>query len=322
VKASGLEQKIVPDQPWLQWAHERDTTDGFRPVEPPRPCPPVDARPRSLSVTRIERWIANPYEIFARNILKLEPMQQLGAEPDAAMRGQIVHRALHDFSRAYPNALPGDIEAELTRIADSLFAKLDGSPLVKAFWRPQLRRFARWFAATEPARRSGIARILTEVKGALDLGTGFTLTARADRIDVAEDGTVVIYDYKTGKPPAPKQVEKLFAPQLPLEGVIAQGGGFDGIEKAAVNGLVYIHVSGRNDGGEQRPAADREAADLANEALAKLRELIARYADPAMPYEVKRRRGPGFTRAYDYDDYEHLARVKEWLTQEAEEEFR
>ncbi|MGZ8415943.1 MAG: double-strand break repair protein AddB [Methyloceanibacter sp.] len=322
VKASGLEQKIVPDQPWLQWAHERDTTDGFRPVEPPRPCPPVDARPRSLSVTRIERWIANPYEIFARNILKLEPMQQLGAEPDAAMRGQIVHRALHDFSRAYPNALPGDIEAELTRIADSLFAKLDGSPLVKAFWRPQLRRFARWFAATEPARRSSIARILTEVKGALDLGTGFTLTAQADRIDVAEDGTVVIYDYKTRKPPVPKQVEKLFAPQLPLEGVIAQGGGFDGIEKAAVNGLVYIHVSGRNDGGEQRPAADREPADLANEALAKLRELIARYADPAMPYEVKRRRGPGFTRAYDYDDYEHLARVKEWLTQEAEEEFR
>jgi hypothetical protein len=40
-----------------------------------------------------------------------------------------------------------------------------------------------------------------------------------------------------------------------------------------------------------------------------------------MPYEVKRRRGP-FARAYDYDEYEHLARVKEWLTQEAEEEFR
>ena len=53
----------------------------------------------------------------------------------------------------------------------------------------------------------------------------------------------------------------------------------------------------------------------------RLRDLIARYADPAMPYEVKRRRGP-FARAYDYDEYEHLARVKEWLTQEAEEEFR
>jgi len=40
-----------------------------------------------------------------------------------------------------------------------------------------------------------------------------------------------------------------------------------------------------------------------------------------MPYEVKRRSAQAFRRLYDYDDYEHLARVKEWLTQEAEEEF-
>jgi hypothetical protein len=36
---------------------------------------------------------------------------------------------------------------------------------------------------------------------------------------------------------------------------------------------------------------------------------------------VKRRPGPGFTKAYEYDDYEHLARVKEWLTEDAEEDF-
>lgn len=322
VKASGLEQEIVPNQPWLQWARERDKTQGFKPVEPPRPCPPVAARPRRLSVTRIERWIANPYEIFARNILKLEPMRELGTEPDAATRGQIVHRALNDFSRAHPEALPSDIESELTRIADALFARLDGSPLVKAFWRPQLRRFARWFAATEPARRNGVARVLTEVGGALDLGTDFTLTARADRIDVAEDGSVAIYDYKTGKPPVQKHVEEFYAPQLSLEAAIAEGGGFEGLDKASVGRLAYIHVSGRNDGGEERAAGKKTPPSrLAEGALTKLRGLIARYADPTMPYEVKRRRGP-FAGAYDYDEYEHLARVKEWLTQEAEEDFR
>ena len=144
-------------------------------------------------------------------------MQELGKEPDAAMRGTIVHRALHDFSRAFPDVLPADVEAELTRIANAYFAKLDGSPSVKAFWRPQLRRFARWFAATEPGRRAGIARILTEVKGALPVGTGFTLTARADRIDLTEGGSVVIYDYKTGTLPGQSHVEKLYSPQLPLE---------------------------------------------------------------------------------------------------------
>ena len=50
--------------------------------------------------------------------------------------------------------------------------------------------------------------------------------------------------------------------------------------------------------------------------------LIARYNDPGMAYEVKRRRGQAFVNVYRYDEYEQLSRIKEWLTQEAEEDFR
>jgi ATP-dependent helicase/nuclease subunit B len=323
IKAAELEGKIEPEQPWAQWARQRDQAPPFDPVKPPEPRPPVEARPNRLSVTRIERWIANPYEIYARHVLKLEKMKELGVEPDAATRGQIFHLVLHEFTRAFPDNLPDDIVGELTRLADAHFAKLDGAPLVEAFWRPNFQRFARWFAATEPARRRGIANILTEASGALDLdaGGGFRLTARADRIDVGEDGTAVIYDYKTGKPPAPKHVEDLYAPQLSLEAAIAEAGGFEGLETCAVSGLAYIHVSGRNDGGEERAAAKATPSILAGEALKKLNALIARYADPAMPYEVKRRSAQAFRSLYRYDDYEHLARVKEWLTQEAEEDF-
>jgi ATP-dependent helicase/nuclease subunit B len=324
IKASGLEQRIEPAEPWVQWARERDRAPSFDPAKPPEPRPPAEARPRKLSVTRIERWIANPYEIFARDILKLEKLKELGAEPDAALRGKIVHRALHDFCRSFPDSLPADIEAKLIEIADQHFAKLGGSPLVAAFWRPHFERFARWFAATEPGRRRDALRVLTEVDGALDLaiGSGFKLTARADRIDVAEDGTVVIYDYKTGKPPVQKHVDELYAPQLPLEAAIAEGSGFGPIGNTAVRDLRYIHVSGRQDGGEDREAARTSPSDLAAQALVKLTHLITRYADPSMPYAVKRRSAQAFRRLYDYDDYEHLARVKEWLTQEAEEEFR
>ena len=63
------------------------------------------------------------------------------------------------------------------------------------------------------------------------------------------------------------------------------------------------------------------AEPRATRRCAKLIELIARYDDPATPYEVKRR-GGSFANAYRLDDYEQLARVKEWLTQEAEEEYR
>jgi ATP-dependent helicase/nuclease subunit B len=322
VAASGLAHKIRPEQPWVSWARERDHVDVFAPVDPPQPRPPVAARPRELSVTRIERWIANPYEIFARNILKLEPLKPLGAEPDAAMRGSIVHDVLNQFAREHQDTLPDDVYGALMKIADDLFEKLGGSARVEAFWRPHFQRFARWFAATEPARRTGMANTHTEVDGAIDLASGFRLKARADRIDVAADGGVAIYDYKTGKPPLPKHVDDLFAPQLPLEAAIAEAGGFAELGKRTVRALVYIQASGRQDGGEERDAGNTAAEILAATALENLEQLVAHFADPATPYDVKRRSAPAFANAYRYDEYEHLARVQEWLTQEAEEEWR
>ncbi|MET0381636.1 MAG: double-strand break repair protein AddB [Methyloceanibacter sp.] len=319
-KAAGIESKLAPAAPWVAWARERDRAPKLEPAKPPEPRPPLEARPRKLSVTRIERWIADPYEIFARDILKLEKLNELGTEPDAALRGEIVHRALQEFSREYHDKLPANIEEALVAIADRHFAALAGSPVVKAFWRPAFRRFARWFAATEPARRDGVKAMLIEARGSLDLDNDFRLTARADRIDIAEDGSAAIYDYKTGRLPLIGYVDGLSAPQLPLEALIAAEGGFPGLDKCAVTRLRYIHVKGRGEGGEERDAGNTDPDILASDARAKLIGLIARYADPGMPYEVKRRSGP-FRQAYRYDPYEHLARIKEWLTQEAEEDF-
>jgi len=320
IKAGGLEDRIAAGEPWVYWARERDSAPPFSPAKPPQPKPPVAARPRSLSVTRIERWIANPYEIFARHILNLQKLAELGKEPDAAARGQIVHRILQEFSRAFPDELPADIEGELNRLAKAHFERLGSSPLAEAFWRPQFSRFARWFAATEPRRRAGIAAVHTEVDGALPLpGVEFVLTARADRIDVAEDGSVTIYDYKTGKPPVQSHVTNLFAPQLPLEAAIAEAGGFAAIGARTVAALAHIAASGRLEGGIAQEVTG-DATALASEAREKLIRLVERYNDPDMPYEVKRRAGP-FAKAYRHDDYEQLARVKEWLTQETEDNF-
>ena len=324
VDAASLKERIAPAQTWVAWARERDRVSSFAPALPPKPCPPVEARPRELSATRIERWIGNPYEIFARDILRLEALKPLGALPDHALRGQIVHQALHEFARAHPDGLPADVYTALVAIADRQFGALGGSPRVEAFWRPAFQRFARWFAATEPARRALAARTLTEVSGLLDIraGTGFRLTARADRIDVADDGGLVIYDYKTGRPPLQKHVDELYAPQLPLEAAIAEGGGFANLDKRRIVDLRYIEASGRRGGGEERSAGKSTPEDLASSALAKLIRLVERFADSDMPYEVKRRSAPAFVNLYRYDEYEHLARIQEWLTQEAKEDQR
>jgi double-strand break repair protein AddB len=323
VEAAKLKERIAPKQPFAQWARARDAAPSFAPVDPPRPCPPVEARPRKLSVTRIENWIANPYEIFARYVLKLEALKPLGELPDNAMRGQIVHHALHEFIVRHPDSLPDDIAAVLIESADRHFTALGGSPRVEAFWRPGFARFAKWFAETEPARRNGIVKVAAEVAGELYLAVerGFGLSVRADRIDLCEDGSVVLYDYKTGRVPAQSQVDGLFAPQLPLEAAIAASGGFAPLGSREVRGMHYIRASGRGDGGEEQPAAKAVPADLAEKALADLTKLIERFDRADMPYEAKRRAGTTFNRIYDYDDYAHLARLAEWETLGLEEEI-
>ena len=114
----GLGKTAAPEQPWLDWAHTRNALEGPpRPVRAPQPRPPVAMRPRQLSVTTIEKWIANPYAIFAERILELAPLPALGQRPDAALRGQMVHEALGRFARAFPDRLPADIFAELMKFA-------------------------------------------------------------------------------------------------------------------------------------------------------------------------------------------------------------
>jgi ATP-dependent helicase/nuclease subunit B len=309
----GQEEALEPRDPWLDWARARDRVQAYAQPVRPRPCPPVEARPRRLSVTRIEDWIANPYAVFARDILKLEPLGDLAAPPDAAMRGKLVHEALARFSANHPQSLPDDIAGEVMSIASALFEELGANASVRAFWRPQFERFAQWFAETEPGRRADIQRSLSEVRGgmAFDAPAGsFELTARADRIDLLSDGALAIYDYKTGKPPAQAEVADGRAPQLPLEAAIARAGGFEGVPAADVKWLRYVWASGGRVAGQDQEASKIEPIDLADGALNDLHNLVTQFDQPNTAYAALRRRQ--FARKFDFDAFAHLARVPEW----------
>jgi ATP-dependent helicase/nuclease subunit B len=300
-------------EPWLAWAQNQKALANFSPRPAPAPRPPLAARPRQLSVTRIEHWMANPYAIFARDILRLEPMPDLGGAPEASVRGRIIHQALHRFAMAHPGALPEDIAAALIAESDSGMRRLAAHPRVAAFWRPRFARFAQWFAGTEATRRAGIAQTRSELSGAIALiapGGPFRLTARADRIDVLQGGGLVITDYKTGAIPNDNRVNAGLAPQLPLEAAIAAEGGFEGIAPGAVTLLRFIAATGGEPPGVDHPVRAENVTALAKTTIAGLQRLIARFDDTATPYSSLRR--PSFATTARYDDYAHLARVKEW----------
>ncbi len=307
----GLDDALHTEEPWLGWARARDTIGARQRLKAPEPCPPVALRPRKLSVTRVETWIANPYAIFAGDILKLEKLPELGTSPDAALRGSVVHEIMRRFAQAFPEALPAEPETELVAIADAVLARYGSNPRVAAFWGPRFHRFAHWFAETEPARRNGATRVVAEVGGALVVNGPagpFTLTARADRIDVGALG-LAITDYKTGQLPPESRIAQGLSPQLPLEAAIARGeAGFTGIGPAAVTALRYIRATGGEPAGEERCLKTDDIAALGTTAVQRLEGLIATFDDEATPYKALRR--AGFD--YSYDDYAHLARVAEW----------
>lgn len=320
---------LAPDRDWLNWALTLRNTPAQRPARgAPAPRPPVAARPRRLAVTAIETWLANPYAIFARHILDLAPLPVLAGEPAASDRGQIIHAALAAFCRRYPTALPPDAAGELVHLAMTLLARLGNSPRARAFWRPRFERFSQWFAETEAERRSGVLKTLGEVRGTLvlDAPAGpFTLTARADRIDIDASGALLIYDYKSGSPPIEAAVVDFRSPQLPLEALIALEGGFSltagraappGV-RTEVARLAYISATGGTPPGEERDITRCTPAQLAETARAGLAQLIARFDLQDTPYRALRR--PAFEAAYRYDAYAHLARVAEWRTAEREE---
>src|SRR6185437_5056097 len=110
---AGQNQEL-PEHQAVAWARALDQPDGPpRPVRPPAPCPPLEIRPRQLSITAIETWRRDPYAIYARHILGLEALPPIEEDADAADYGSIVHAALHDFLRATGTAWPADARARL-----------------------------------------------------------------------------------------------------------------------------------------------------------------------------------------------------------------
>jgi ATP-dependent helicase/nuclease subunit B len=306
---------------YVRFADELDRPARVEPIPQPAPKPPRAVRPLKLSVTAIEDWLRDPYTIYAKFILKLNPLDPVDMPLSAADRGSAIHDALGEFTQTFATALPDDPARALRGIGEKYFAPLMERPEARALWWPRFQRIATWFADWEVARRGNVARIDAEIKGEIPIGLDnartFVLSARADRIERRHDGTFAILDYKTGQPPTGKQVRMGLSPQLTLEAAILREGGFADIPAdSSVSQIAYVRLSGNNPPGEQKPLELKinkgdqpQPPDVAaDEARRKLEALIRAFENEDQAY-TSLNLSMWSNRYGAYDD---LARIKEW----------
>src|SRR5690606_15363875 len=182
-------------------------------------------------------------------------------------------------------------------------------------WWPRFERVAAWFVRFETERRLQYKPLLTEIKGEISIPApeaNFTFSGTADRSDRALSREALsLLDYMAGSPTSVKEVTTGVSPQLALEAAMLARHGFPGVDPAPVAELAYVKLTGGDPAGEFSKAGGAKAPpaeDLARDAYEGLQRLVAQYDRQATPYLSQ----PRPDLPYRFNDYEHLARVKEW----------
>lgn len=315
LKAAGLEKSVLYEPQYDFWAQQRDHVQDVRPIARPAPTPPAQARPKRLSVTRIETWMRDPYSIYGEFILGLKKLDPLEKPPGPAECGTLLHDILERFVKAWPQNLPDDPMEILLAVAREELARHHDDPALWSFWWARFHRICDWLIEHERSWRDQAQFLAGEIKGEIQVpGTDFTLSCKADRIDRLADGSAAITDYKTGGALSGRGIETGAQPQLSLEAAILLHHGFTDLEAEKIGYLSYWKLTGGSEPG-QEIAKSGDLNPLAEKSLRGLQKLIAAFSDPHTPYYAL----PRPTLLPRFNDYEHLARVKEWVALDDDE---
>jgi RecB family exonuclease len=189
----------------------------------------------SHAVSHLERYLECPFKYFARHVLGLEEERDEESVLTPQERGQLLHEVFEQFFAAWHREGRGAVTAanlpaalvRFEQIAEARLAQL--SEADRALERTYLLGSAaapglaeRAFAI-EIEHGAGVVERLLEyaLEGEFEFrgpdgSRRINIRAKADRIDLLDDGTLRIIDYKSGR--APRTTRAL---QLPVYGVCA-----------------------------------------------------------------------------------------------------
>jgi ATP-dependent helicase/nuclease subunit B len=203
------------------------------PLAPPDPL----ARPNPLlTVSALETYLECPFKFFAQHVLKLQDEPDDEEVMDPKRQGQFVHEVFETFFKTWQQAgqraiTPDNLDrarALFTAVVDRALEQLPppeaalertrllGSPAAAGLGEAVLRMEAERPVAV-------VERLLEhDLRGRFSFATvdgtrTIALRAKADRVDLLEDGTFRLIDYKLGWPP-----NRARALQLPIYSICAE----------------------------------------------------------------------------------------------------
>lgn len=311
--AAGIDLETIKDRQITSYAGMIDKPDDITPAQRSAPQPPVNLRPKRLSVTQIEKWSKNPYSIFAQYILNLKPLDDIEKEIDAAENGTILHRIFEIYIEKYPNHIPENSLDKCMEILASIDLPNKKDTTENPFWMQKIKNQITAFIDNEKQwRHIYKARTLgKEAKGVLSIAKHqFQLSGIADRIDMINDGEIAIIDYKSGGQFSVKKLEQGEYPQLPLLAMMSEEGCFN---KIAANTPAYLGywVFPATQDSIKQTALNNEKHDirtLIDSTQSHLDDLLNLFSKNGAKYYAT----PHNAYALRYNDYSDLERQKEW----------
>ena len=303
-----------------------------------------------MSLTSLTTLEEDPYSIYARQVLRLSPLEGLLTLDEPALYGSCLHACFEEILQTFATTYTRDENPPATENLESIIARqltrFAPSRFAQAFWSEPLLRSAQQLLAGVRALRP--QRLWCEVRGeyriALEEGRSITLSARADLVLEAEDGSWWLIDHKTGALPTRTSLSKLEQPQLVLGAWLLQQGAFEGafevggkkpqatILPSTLPQSCYWRFSGKHAGfhelaidekvwAKKDPKKDQKNNEANDEAktfetaqgfaeacFARYKALLQHFDRAETPYPARSLSQP---RA-KYDPYRHLARRRAW----------
>ncbi|MFL1780363.1 putative AddB-like helicase and PD-(D/E)XK nuclease superfamily domain-containing protein [Candidatus Hepatincolaceae symbiont of Richtersius coronifer] len=193
---------------------------------------PDSYQPTKIPTTSIEQLFQNPYVFFINRILKLKPLEGINPPFTKALYGSKMHLVLEDFFKDFVQNRQLQFQDQQFKILDLAkhhFGALIITPTFAVFaWNIAQNALFNFIEDSWP-RFNNIISTFTEKEGFITLNLQNNLkikiSGKADRIDLLNDNSINIIDYKTSA----KVTIEHYKKQLPLLSLIFYEQGFKDI---------------------------------------------------------------------------------------------